>query len=199
MSSSAASARAAQRGDALAIGQRVVVDPDPKCGVCGPCRAGRPASCENIRALGVFRDGALAPLVKAPADAVFPLSDAPSPAIASLIEPLACVVNGVNKANPRPGESAIIFGAGAIGCLFLAMFKAAGANPVIVVEPQAGAGSRRQRGRGGCRRQPGRAGCSDGGTSCPTAQMSSSTQSGTQIGFGRSSMPPWAAGSCSSA
>ena len=126
------------RGDALAIGQRVVVDPDPKCGVCGPCRAGRPASCENIRALGVFRHGALAPLVKAPVDAVFPLSDAPSPAIASLIEPLACVVNGVNKANPRPGESAIIFGAGAIGCLFLAMFKAAGANPVIVVEPQAG-------------------------------------------------------------
>ncbi len=30
----------------------------------------------------------------------------------------------------------LIFGAGAIGCLFLAMFKAAGAGPVIVVEPQ---------------------------------------------------------------
>jgi threonine dehydrogenase-like Zn-dependent dehydrogenase len=122
-------------------GQRVVVDPDPKCGICGPCRAGRPASCENVRALGVFRHGALAPLVKAPAGAVFPLSEGPSPAIAALIEPLACVVNGVNKANPRPGESAIIFGAGAIGCLFLAMFKAAGASPVIVVEPQAARGA----------------------------------------------------------
>jgi 2-desacetyl-2-hydroxyethyl bacteriochlorophyllide A dehydrogenase len=121
----------------LRVGQRVTVDPDPKCGICGPCRAGRPASCENVRALGIFRDGALAPLVKAPADAVFPLSDAPSAAIAALIEPLACVVNGVNKANPRPGESAVIFGAGAIGCLFLAMFKAAGAGPVLVVEPQA--------------------------------------------------------------
>lgn len=120
----------------LSVGQRVVVDPDPKCGVCGPCRAGRPASCENVRALGIFRDGALASLVKAPSSAVFPLSDAPDAAIAALIEPLACVVNGVNKANPRPGESAVIFGAGAIGCLFLAMFKAAGAGPVIVVEPQ---------------------------------------------------------------
>lgn len=120
----------------LRIGQRVTADPDPKCGVCGPCRAGRPASCENVRALGIFRDGALARLVKAPADAVFPLSDAPPTRIAALIEPLACVVNGVNKANPRPGESAVIFGAGAIGCLFLAMFKAAGASPVIVVEPQ---------------------------------------------------------------
>jgi 2-desacetyl-2-hydroxyethyl bacteriochlorophyllide A dehydrogenase len=121
----------------LEAGQRVVVDPDPKCGVCGPCRAGRSASCENVRALGVFRHGALAPLVKAPAGFVFPLSEEPSSAIAALIEPLACVVNGVNKANPRPGESAIIFGAGAIGCLFLAMFKAAGASPVLVVEPQA--------------------------------------------------------------
>ena len=126
----------ANAGD-LRVGQRVTVDPDPKCGVCGPCRAGRPASCENVRALGIFRDGALARLVKAPADAVFPLSDAPPAAIAALIEPLACVVNGVNKANPRPGESAVIFGAGAIGCLFLAMFKAAGAGPVLVVEPQA--------------------------------------------------------------
>jgi threonine dehydrogenase-like Zn-dependent dehydrogenase len=122
----------------LAIDQRVVVDPDPKCGVCGPCRAGRPASCEDVRALGIFRDGALARLVKAPAAAVFPVSDAPPTAIAALIEPLACVVNGVNKADPRPGESAIIIGAGAIGCLFLAMFKAAGASPVIVVEPQSG-------------------------------------------------------------
>jgi threonine dehydrogenase-like Zn-dependent dehydrogenase len=126
----------ANSGD-LVIGQRVTVDPDPKCGVCGPCRAGRPASCEDVRALGIFRDGALASLVKAPADAVFRISDDPPARIAALIEPLACVVNGVNKANPRPGESAIIFGAGAIGCLFLATFKAAGAAPVIVVEPQA--------------------------------------------------------------
>jgi threonine dehydrogenase-like Zn-dependent dehydrogenase len=120
----------------LAVGQRVTVDPDPKCGICGPCRAGRPASCEDIRALGIFRDGALASHVKAPAEAVFPISDDPPARVAALIEPLACVVNGVNKANPRPGETAIIFGAGAIGCLFIAMFKAAGAAPVVVVEPQ---------------------------------------------------------------
>jgi threonine dehydrogenase-like Zn-dependent dehydrogenase len=120
----------------LAAGQRVTVDPDPKCGTCHYCRAGRPANCENVQALGIFRDGALAPMVKAPASAVFPLSDEPPASIAALIEPLACVVNGVNKATPRPGDSAIIFGAGAIGCLFLAMFKAAGAGPVLVVEPQ---------------------------------------------------------------
>ena len=44
-------------------------------------------------------------------------------------------MNGVNKANPRPAESVVIFGAGAIGCLYLAMFRVAGASPIVVVEP----------------------------------------------------------------
>jgi threonine dehydrogenase-like Zn-dependent dehydrogenase len=119
----------------LRVGQRVAVDPDPKCGVCRYCRAGRPANCLNIRALGIFRDGALTSLVRAPANAVFPLADGPKAEIAALIEPLACVVNGASRANPRPGESAVIFGAGAIGCLFLAVFRASGAGPIFVVEP----------------------------------------------------------------
>jgi len=122
----------------LAVGQRVAVDPDPKCGVCRFCRAGRPANCENLVALGIFRDGALARLAKAPAGAVFPFSEGPDRSVAALIEPLACVVNGAGRANPRPGESAVIFGAGAIGCLFLAVFRAAGAGPIVVVEPAPG-------------------------------------------------------------
>jgi threonine dehydrogenase-like Zn-dependent dehydrogenase len=119
----------------LTVGQRVAVDPDPKCGICRFCRAGRPANCENIEALGIFRDGALARSAKAPASAVYPIGDGPSREVAALIEPLACVVNGANRANPRPGESAVIFGAGAIGCLFVAVFRAAGASPIVVVEP----------------------------------------------------------------
>lgn len=119
----------------LTIGQRVAVDPDPKCGICRFCRAGRPANCENIEALGIFRNGALARSARAPASAVYPIGDGPTREVAALIEPLACVVNGANRANPRPGESAVIFGAGAIGCLFVAVFRAAGASPIIVVEP----------------------------------------------------------------
>ena len=181
---------------ALEVGQRVVVDPDPKCGRCGPCRAGRPASCENIRALGVFQHGALAPLIKAPAEFTFPLSEAPSSAIASLIEPLACVVNSVNKANPRPGESAIIFGAGAIGCLFLAMFKAAGAA-------RSSSSSRRPH----ARPSPGRSGriswsrrtswTPHAVRSCRMARMSSSTPWAASSGRPSSTRPSAAASPCS--
>ena len=117
------------------VGERVVVDPDPKCNACTSCRAGRPANCENIRALGVYRDGALAELVIAPAAAVYPISEDVSLEMAALVEPLACVVNGTNRAAARPGESVVVMGAGTIGCLFAAVFKASGAGPVIVIEP----------------------------------------------------------------
>jgi threonine dehydrogenase-like Zn-dependent dehydrogenase len=119
----------------IAVGQRVVCDPDPKCGACGSCRAGRPANCTNIIALGVHRDGALAGLVTAPANSVYRISDAIDAELAALIEPLACVVNGTNRAAIRPGETAVVFGAGAIGCLFIAVLRASGASRIVAVEP----------------------------------------------------------------
>jgi threonine dehydrogenase-like Zn-dependent dehydrogenase len=121
----------------LRVGQRVVIDPDPKCGNCPYCRSGRPANCTNIIALGTFADGALARYAKAPASSVYPIAETIPATIAPLIEPLACVVNGTNRAAPRPGESAVVFGAGTIGCLFVALLAAAGVAPVVVVEPSA--------------------------------------------------------------
>ena len=117
------------------IGTRVVVDPDPKCGECLPCKSGRPANCINIVALGVYRDGALAQLVTAPANSVYPISEDVSAEMAALVEPLACVVNGTNKAALKPGETVVVFGAGAIGCLFMAVLKASGAARIVAVEP----------------------------------------------------------------
>jgi threonine dehydrogenase-like Zn-dependent dehydrogenase len=121
----------------VALGGRVVVDPDPKCGACDSCRAGRPANCEHIVALGVHRDGALARYVATPANTIYPISAEVPPELAALVEPLACVVNGTNRAAIRPGETAVVFGAGAIGCLFIAVLKASGAARVIAIEPSA--------------------------------------------------------------
>jgi threonine dehydrogenase-like Zn-dependent dehydrogenase len=123
------------------VGDRVVVDPDPKCGACASCRAGRPSTCENIVALGVHRDGALARYVTVPANCAYPISPDVSAEMAALVEPLACVVNGTNLAAIRPGEPAVVFGAGAIGCLFMAVFRAAGASRIVAVEPTAQRGA----------------------------------------------------------
>lgn len=119
----------------VAVGQRVIIDSDPKCGVCGPCRLGRPSDCLNVVAIGIFRDGALASHVVAPANAAYTISDEVPTHVAALTEPLACVVNGTRRAALRPGESAVILGAGAIGCLFLALFRVSGAATITVVEP----------------------------------------------------------------
>jgi len=117
------------------IGARVVVDPDPKCGACASCRSGRPANCVNIIALGVHRDGALARFVTTPANTVYPISPTVPAELAALVEPLACVVNGTTRAAIRPGESAVVFGAGAIGCLFIAVLRASGAARIVAIEP----------------------------------------------------------------
>jgi len=119
----------------IPIGRRVVVDPDPKCGACDSCRAGRPANCTNIVALGVHRNGALARFVTTPANSVYPISEDVPAEMAALVEPLACVVNGTNRAAVRPGESVVVFGAGAIGCLFIAVLRASGAGRIVAVEP----------------------------------------------------------------
>jgi threonine dehydrogenase-like Zn-dependent dehydrogenase len=119
----------------VSVGDRVIIDTDPKCGVCDPCRTGRPADCEGVVAIGIFRDGALASHVVAPASAAYPISGDVPAAIAVLAEPLACVVNAGRKAALRPGESVVILGAGAIGCLFLALCRASGARTAVVVEP----------------------------------------------------------------
>ena len=124
----------------VSVGSRVVVDPDPKCGACDSCRAGRPANCTNIVALGVHRDGALARFVTTPANTVYAISEDVSAEMAALVEPLACVVNGTNRAAIRPGESAVVFGAGAIGCLFIAVLRASGAARIFAVEPSADRG-----------------------------------------------------------
>lgn len=117
------------------VGDRVVVDPDPSCGYCRLCRQGLPEVCENASPNGVYRDGGLARFCKVSARSAFRIDDSVPAPIASLAEPFACVVNGARRANVRPGEAAVVFGAGTIGCMFVALMRASGASPIVVVEP----------------------------------------------------------------
>jgi threonine dehydrogenase-like Zn-dependent dehydrogenase len=55
--------------------------------------------------------------------------------VAALVEPLAAVQNGVQRLRPTLGETAVVFGAGAIGCLFLLSLRASGVRSVWVVDP----------------------------------------------------------------
>lgn len=115
-------------------GHRVVIRPILTCGTCRTCLSGLPNHCTHRTDLGVWRDGGLAEFVRVPASACIPVSPDLPLALAALTEPLACVVNGVDRLSPRAGEQALVLGAGAIGLLFTAVLVASGVD-VVVVEP----------------------------------------------------------------
>jgi L-iditol 2-dehydrogenase len=51
--------------------------------------------------------------------------------VATLVEPLACVLNGLDMAGFRPGETILVIGLGAIGCLHILAARARGAGLII--------------------------------------------------------------------
>ena len=118
----------------LKPGDRVVIDPNLTCGLCGYCRMGLPNMCENMTTLGIYINGGFAKYNVAPARALHPISQELSTDIAIFAEPFSCVVNGANKLALRPGESVLILGAGPIGLYYTALLKAAGAGRIIVAE-----------------------------------------------------------------
>ena len=62
-------------------GEHCAVEPYQACGHCHPCRNGRANCCEDLRVLGVHRDGGMRPLMCVPAEMLFPSSKlSPDPA-----------------------------------------------------------------------------------------------------------------------
>ncbi len=118
------------------IGDRVTADPNIPCSRCYFCQRNEPNQCERLAAIGVTRDGAFAEYVSAPEGNVFPIGELPY-SHAALIEPLACVVWGLRMVEIQPGDSALIFGAGPMGCLLIQAVKRAGAARIAAVDQQA--------------------------------------------------------------
>ncbi len=118
-------------------GMRVMIGPNMGCGTCELCISGQTHLCPRYQALGIHIHGASAEFVRIPEAAVyqgniFELPSNLSWVEASLIEPLSCVYNGFERANIRPGDTVIIFGAGPIGLMHAKMAKMAGASLVMM-------------------------------------------------------------------
>ena len=115
------------------VGDRVTADPNIPCNRCIYCQRNEPNQCKNLRAIGVTRSGGFAEYVIAPEGNVFSIGDM-SYSAAALIEPLACVVWGQMRVDVQPGDSALVFGAGPMGCLVAQALKQAGATRVVVTD-----------------------------------------------------------------
>lgn len=119
-------------------GDRAALEPAHYCYHCEFCITGHHNVCENIRFLstpgepGFFRE-----FVNLPAANALPLPPTLGFREATLFEPLAVILHSMKFAAIAPGESAVVFGAGPIGLLTIAMLKMAGCGRLWAVEPVA--------------------------------------------------------------
>lgn len=121
----------------VAVGDRVVANPNNYCGTCRYCRKNLPNLCEHVEALGIDYDGAFAEYCVINCKVAHRISEDVPAAVAACVEPLACAVNGLKKVNIRPGDSAVIIGAGPIGLMIAMLLDASGASRVYVLETSA--------------------------------------------------------------
>jgi L-iditol 2-dehydrogenase len=109
-------------------GRRVVGINSVPCGACPACARGEEAQCERRRLV----NGAYAELIAVPERNLLAVPPGLAPEVAALVEPLACCLHGVERADPRPGDSVTVVGAGAIGLMLCACVADAGARAVLV-------------------------------------------------------------------
>ncbi|PIQ92299.1 MAG: L-threonine 3-dehydrogenase [Parcubacteria group bacterium CG11_big_fil_rev_8_21_14_0_20_39_14] len=117
------------------VGDRVVVDPNIKCGMCYFCRNDMASLCRDMTTLGIFCDGGFAEYNVAPAKQLFAIPKDLDIEKAIFFEPLTCATHAWSKLNFKLGDSVLIFGAGPMGCYFIELARLSGASKIFVSEP----------------------------------------------------------------
>jgi L-iditol 2-dehydrogenase len=112
-------------------GTAVVVANSAPCGHCHYCHHEMPNLCDDL----MFWNGAYAEFAHLPARLVernlLPLEDGLSFRQAAMVEPLACVVRGVEESWIGRGQSVAVIGAGPIGLMFVALARMRGAHVIV--------------------------------------------------------------------
>ncbi|MCU0772467.1 MAG: alcohol dehydrogenase catalytic domain-containing protein [Verrucomicrobia bacterium] len=119
-------------GEDWRVGDRVVAANSAPCGDCFFCRAAQENLCEDL----LFLNGAYAESVVVPARIarrnLLRLRSQTSFSDAALVEPLACVVQGVEDTGLKPGQRLLVIGAGPIGLMFVALARSLGCDVTVI-------------------------------------------------------------------
>ncbi|MEN6535969.1 MAG: zinc-binding dehydrogenase [Bryobacteraceae bacterium] len=114
------------------VGQRVVAANSAPCRRCYYCRKGLENLCEDL----LFNNGAYAEFIRVPARIVerntHVIPDHIGYKDAALVEPLSCVLRGLEETGVRPGDTVAVMGLGPIGLMFVRMAKVWGARVIAV-------------------------------------------------------------------
>jgi alcohol dehydrogenase len=115
----------------LQPGDRCSVEPYINCQQCYACKRGLTNCCMKHQTLGVMCDGGLAERILLPARKLHP-ANALSHDQAALVETLAIGCHAVDRAQPKPGETVLVIGAGPIGLSVVEFARLSGAQTVVL-------------------------------------------------------------------
>ncbi|KAJ2674316.1 hypothetical protein IWW42_001816 [Coemansia sp. RSA 1085] len=112
------------------VGDLVAIDPNIPCNQCTFCRNKKYHLCPTLRCIGVTCNGGMAKYVAVPSSAIF-ITHGISPEVASLAEPLSCVVHAVDTGAIKSGDRVLVIGAGPIGLMVTALCATGGAHVTV--------------------------------------------------------------------
>ncbi len=114
------------------VGQRIVAANSAPCGQCYYCLRGAENLCEDL----LFNNGAYAEYIRIPQRIVEKNTHEIPPHVtyqdAALVEPLACVIRGLEETQVRPGDSLVVIGLGPIGLMFVRLAYLHGARVIAI-------------------------------------------------------------------
>ncbi len=114
------------------VGQRIVAANSAPCLECFYCRRGLENLCDDL----LFNNGAYAEYIRIPSRIVqgnmYEIPDHVDYQSAALIEPLACVLRGLEETGVRPGDNVAVMGLGPIGSMFVRLAKVYGARVIAI-------------------------------------------------------------------
>lgn len=124
-------------------GDRVVGANSAPCGRCEYCDRGRESLCDDL----LFVNGAFAERMLVPARIVernlHPLPAGVDPWCAASVEPVACVLKGIDVAAPDQWDQAVIIGSGSIALFFASALRERGVPVALLCRNEAAAATAR--------------------------------------------------------
>jgi 2-desacetyl-2-hydroxyethyl bacteriochlorophyllide A dehydrogenase len=111
----------------------VAIEPNLACDNCSECQSQRQNFCQNWQAIGVTLPGGFAEFVVAPEKAVFDIGKLPW-IVGAWMEPVSCVLHGIERAGITLGDKVLVVGAGPIGILLAQTARLRGASEITQVD-----------------------------------------------------------------
>ena len=119
------------------VGDPVILHPLATCGLCRACRDGDDVHCENATFPGLDTDGGYAEYLRTSSRSVVKLPESLAPAdVAALADAGLTAYHAVAKAARvlRPGDRAVVIGAGGLGHIGIQVLRALSPVEMIVVD-----------------------------------------------------------------